>query len=203
MYQILQKYKKMVYKVGLVGTHGTGKTALAALIEGELKRRGVEAIKLPEISTEARKRGLIINRDTTLATQMWILHQQFANELELSEESTHHTNYQVLITDRGPDNYCYLEHNVGESQYALQMTLGHLELFPYDSLYLLPRINGEIKANRTRDLDKDFQIAMDKRIKSFFEKYQIKHIDLPFPQANDKYRQEWVDIIVDDTIERL
>ncbi len=193
----------MVYKIGLVGTHGTGKTALAALIEGELKRRGVEAIKLPEISTEARKRGLIINRDTTLATQMWILHQQFANELELSEESTHATDYQVLITDRGPDNYCYLAHNVGESEYALKMTLGHLELFPYDALYLLPRINGEIADNGTRDLDKNFQITMDEKIRSFFDKYKIQHKNLPFPKESDKYRQEWVEIIVNDTMEEL
>ncbi|NQV91537.1 AAA family ATPase [Candidatus Woesearchaeota archaeon] len=193
----------MVYKIGLVGTHGTGKTSLAALIEGELKRRGMEAIKLPEISTEARKRGLSINRNTTLGTQMWILHQQFANELELSEESAHTTNYQVIITDRGPDNYCYLEHSVGENDYALQMTLGHLSLFPYDALYLLPRTNGNIQNNGTRDLDKNFQIAMDEKVRAFFDKYQIAHRILPLPKPEDRYRQEWVEIIVNDTMERL
>ncbi|PIN87728.1 hypothetical protein COV12_02270 [Candidatus Woesearchaeota archaeon CG10_big_fil_rev_8_21_14_0_10_32_24] len=193
----------MVYKIGLIGTHGTGKTALAALIEGELKRRGIEAIKLPEISTEARKRGLSINRGTNLTTQMWILHQQFANELELSGNSSHGTDYQVIITDRGPDNYCYLEQGVGENRYALEMTLGHLTHFPYDAMYLLPRINGNISQNGTRDLDQNFQRIMDEKIRLFLEKYNITHRILPLPQTEDKYRQEWVEIIVNETTNNL
>ena len=160
----------MVYKIGLVGTHGTGKTSLAALTEGELKRRGIEAIKLPEISTEAKKRGLLINKGTNLITQMWILYQQFANELELFGNSEHGTNYQVIITDRGPDNYCYLEQKVGENPNALNMVLGHIHHFPYDAMYLLPRINGNIQDNGTRDLDQEFRETMDEKIRNFFLK---------------------------------
>ena len=51
----------MVYKIGLVSTHGTGKSTLAALIAGLLKSRNIEAKYLEEVATEAKELGLPIN----------------------------------------------------------------------------------------------------------------------------------------------
>ncbi len=194
----------MVYKIGLIGTHGTGKTALAALISGELKRRRIEAKFLGEIATEAKERGLPINEDTTINAQLWILYRQFAKELAYSHKRTDRPNYDVIICDRGPDNYCYLEHNLGRSDYALNLTLGHMEIAPYSRLYLLPITESEIlNGSGIRALDLEFQRKMDLKIRQFLKEHNIDFIELPNPHKRDNFRDIWIQIIVNKTLEDL
>ncbi len=195
----------MVYKICLVSTHGTGKTSLAASIEGELKRRSVEAKYLGEIATKAKERGLPINRETTLEAQLWIIHSQFRDELFYSQQRLTPPNYQALICDRGPDNYCYLKHNLGkDDEYALNITLGHLRKFPYDQIYLLPIVNHSLLVGSgTRDLDLDFREHMDTEIRTFIKTHDISHIELPTPSLQDNFRQEWIKIIVNNTLKDL
>jgi len=191
----------LVYKIGLIGTHGTGKTALAGLAEGELKRRGIEVTSVREISTQARKFGLPINEQTTIHSQLWILHQQFAEELALSHKVESRPQYDVIICDRGPDNYCYLKNSVGEDSYALALTLGHLKKFPYAKLYLLPIVEQKIADDGgTRALCSDFQRKMDREVREFLRERNISFIELPLPQAEDQFRNEWVRIIVNQTL---
>lgn len=194
----------MVYKIGLVSTHGTGKTALAAIVEGELKRRNVEVTVLREMATEAKKLGLSINQETTKDSQLWILHRQFAQEIEYSKGGPGNPKYDAIICDRGPDNYCYLERRFGEDKYALSMTLGHLEKYPFSKLYLLPIVdNTEIKYNGVRDIKADFQEDMDQRIRSFLVTNRIDHQELPIPHQEDNYRDIWTQIIVNQTLKDL
>ena len=194
----------MGYKIGLVGTHGTGKTALGALVSGELKRRNIEVRQVTEIATVAKEKGLPINENTTIEAQLYILHKQFAQELEYSHDKVNGSKYDVIICDRGPDNYCYLENAVGKSDYALQMTLGHLEIAPYTQLYLLPIVESVIqKGAGVRAMDKSFQEDMDSKIRGFFSNNNIQYQELPIPKKNDSLRQEWVRIIVNQTLNDL
>ncbi|MBI2146170.1 AAA family ATPase [Candidatus Woesearchaeota archaeon] len=194
----------MVYKIGLISTHGTGKTALAGLVEGELKRRGIEALAIREMSTRAREQGLPINEETTLPAQLWILHRQFAEELLYSQErKTGHT-HEVIICDRGPDNYCYLQHRCGDDEYALKLTLGHLQKFPYAKLYLLPITEETIlPGGGTRSVNAEFQKVMDIKIRQFLQAYNLAFMELPKPHAHDNFRDEWVKIIVNQTLKDL
>ena len=192
----------MVYKIGLISTHGTGKTALAGLIVGELKRRGISAIALKEMSTAAKERGLPINEQTTPETQLWILHRQFAEELLYSQERLGQ-QYQVIICDRGPDNYCYLKHRFGDDPYALQLVLGHLQKFPYAKLYFLPIIDAIIAQDGLRAINPEFQRIMDTEIRSFIATHSISCAELPVPQQEDAFRNEWVKIIVNQTLQDL
>ncbi len=99
------------YKIGLLSTHGTGKTALVYSIAGELKRRGIKVRPISEIATRARESGIPINQETTLAAQAWILHCQCQMELEAEM-----LGYEVVICDRTVlDNYVYLETAEGRS----------------------------------------------------------------------------------------
>ncbi len=193
----------MVYKIALVSTHGTGKTALAGLIEGELKRRNIEARAIREMSTQARERGLPINEQTTKETQLWILYRQFAEELLHSQPRQSREAYQVIICDRGPDNYCYLKHRCGDDPLALNLTLGHLQQFPYNQLYLLPIVDEQIVDDGTRSVDDAFQQAMDTEIRAFFIQHDIATVQLPLPQKDDHLRNEWVKIIVNQTLTDL
>jgi len=193
----------MVYKISLSSTQGTGKTTLATLVAGELKRRQVEAKALSEMSTLAREKGLPINEATTRETQLWILHSQFAEELAYQARTTAPI-YDVVICDRGIDNYCYLERRYGRDDYALQMTLGHVRNFPYDRIYVLPIVNDKISEGEgVRSTDSDFQKEMDTRIRDFLTKSSISYIDLPIPAEGDHLREEWVRIIVNQTLQDL
>jgi len=194
---------KLPYKIGLISTHGTGKTALAGLLEGELKRRGLEAIALPEIAQEARKRGLPINEETRLEAQIWILHRQFAQEIDYAFPRPSGPRYQVLICDRGPDNYCYLACRFGEDSYALNMTLGHLKKFPYHRLYFLPIVENNLADNKTRSLDHSFQREIDKLIRNFLQKHRLEFIELPQPKKDDHFRNAWLKLILNQTLTDL
>ncbi len=190
-----------MYKIGLISTHGTGKTALAGLVEGELKRRAIEALAIREISTRARERGLPINEETTLMAQLWILFSQFAEELLYSQPRKTGHHYDVIICDRGPDNYCYLQHHCGDDNYALQLTLGHLQKFPYAKLYFLPAIEENISmGGGTRSINIEFQRIMDLKIRYFLQKHNIAYTELPTPHTQDNFRDEWVRIIVNQTL---
>lgn len=194
----------MPYKISLVGTHGTGKTALAASVEGELKKRGVETRTIGEVSTKARERGLPINEGTTLEAQLWILHTQFAKELSYSDIENGRSRYEAIICDRGPDNYCYLENAVGENDYALSMVLGHLKVAPYSEIYLLPIVDcNDLTDNGTRSIDLEFQREMDDKIRSFLSEHNIRHHELAIPKADDNFRSCWVRTIVNDTLRAL
>ena len=102
------------------------RAALGALISGELKRRGLEAKFIGEIATQDREKGFPINENTTIEAQLLILDTQFAEELALGSERNDLPNYEVLVCDRRPKNYCYLEHSLGKNTHALSMTLNHL-----------------------------------------------------------------------------
>ncbi len=194
----------MVYKIGLISTHGTGKTALAALVAGELKRRGIEANFIGEIATEAKEKGLPINEGTTMEAQLWILHTQFSHELVYANKRKDRPNYEVIICDRGPDNYCYLEQNLGKNEHALQMTLNHMRMFPYSRLYLLPIVEADlVVGSGTRSLNPEFQKEMDRKIRKFLQEHGISHVELPLPEKGDDFRDSWVSIIVNQTIKDL
>ena len=93
---------------------------------------------------------------------------------------------------------------VGKNEAALKMTLDHLELFPYDRIYLLPIVDSEIaKDGGTRSLDKKFQLEMDQKIREFLQEYNIEHQELPLPKEEDNFRNIWKKIIVNQTLKDL
>lgn len=190
----------MTYKIALVSTHGTGKTALAILVAGELKRRGIRVKVVGEVATKAKEIGLLINEGTTKEAQLWILHTQFADELRYSNNNPLRPSYDVLICDRGPDNYCYLEQSVGRNDHALQMTLAHLREFSYSAIYLLPIVDSKVAFDGIRSVNTDFQKKMDKNVRNFLKEHKIGFIELPKPNIIDNYRNEWVKIIVNNTL---
>jgi len=189
--------------MALMGTHFTGKTRLAVAVESELRKRGIETKSIKEVSTDAKERGLPINEGTTKEAQLWILHTQIAEELRYARRRPNGPNYQALVCDRGVDNYCYLEHNVGRDEDALQMILNHARNFPYDRLYLLPITESGIRGGAgTRSVNPGFQKDMDNKIRSFLAEQSFDYIELPITQDKNP-RDEWVRLVVNQTIQDL
>ena len=142
----------MVYKIAFIGTHGVGKTILALDVERKLRINGIETTTVKEIAREAARIGFPINQGTTLAAQMYILHQQMGQELDHSTIRVGAPHSSVVVSDRSVfDNYCYLERSLGRQNHALEMVLGHGKEFPYSRIYLLPITDGEITNDRMED----------------------------------------------------
>lgn len=93
-------------KIGITGTHGTGKTSLAHSLVGELKERGFQAAVTSEherqcplpVGTESRN---------SLEAQAWIIGRQFIEEIELAKK------YPIVVCDRTMIcNYAYFLWNL-------------------------------------------------------------------------------------------
>lgn len=186
----------MVYKIGLVSTHGTGKTTLAYDIAAELKKKNLTVRVVAELATVARERAIPIDKKTTLEAQAWILHRQCAAELEAKIYE-----WDVAICDRTVfDNYCYLGNAVGASmphstESYLNMVKEHYSCHPYDCLFYLP-IVGKFSPKK-RDPDREFQKAIDERIVSFLSSEKIDYITLP------SERRTWKSLVVQQTLKDL
>lgn len=191
----------MVYKIIFAGSNNTGKTNLATSVEMEIGRRSdlnIQSIR--EAAKNSKETGLPINEETTLASQLWILHSWCRDDILYSTDRPGRPKYDLLILDRGPENYCYLENKFGENPYALNIVLGHLQLYPYDKLYLLPIIDENIVDNGVRSTNPTFRQVMEGKITSFFEQYKLPYTPLPVPEDHDHFRDIWTKIVVNDTL---
>ena len=194
----------MVYKIGFIGAHGVGKTLLADSVSLELKKRSDLKVQLiKEAAGDAEEIGLPINEETTLATQLWILHSWCREDILYSTDRQGRQKYDVLLFDRGPENYCYLENRCGENPSALGIVLEHLKLFPYNKLYRLPVVGKSIAEDNARSTNPAFQAIMDEKIVRFLEKHQIAYTNLPTPEDHDPLRDIWPRIVVNETLRAL
>lgn len=143
-------------KLALIGTHGVGKTTLAFEICAQLKIAGYSVELVTEI---ARRSPFPVNEGTTLESQLWILHQQIATELEMSYRA------QYVVCDRAViDNYAYLS-NKFDRQWHLEPMLAHW-LQTYDLLIYVPLCNGGIQPDGFRSENVDFQRTIDARVRA-------------------------------------
>jgi len=190
-----------MYKIGLISTHGTGKTTLTYSICGELKKQGIKVKPIAEIATLAFERGFPINKNTTLESQAWIFHNQCSLELEAEMYK-----YEVCICDRTVlDNYCYMEYTLGKQEKYLEMSLNHYKMHPYTKLYLVPIVDEDVPLlfDGVRATNKDFQKEIDTKLRTFLKDKRIEFIELPIPNPKDTTRQDWIKIITENTLKDL
>jgi len=187
------------YKLAVVSTHGVGKTTLVYSVAAELKKRGIKVKVFSEIAADAAEMGIPINNNTTLQAQLYILMQHITEELGAAIRG-----YEVVICDRSVfDNWIYLERRCGRGRQAFIIDFLHnyADRFPYDALYKLPLV-GKLEEDGIRDAkDREFQKDIYDRINTLLNTLQIRHVSLPEPES--RYRNEWCDIIVEDTLQRL
>ncbi len=189
--------KKGPYKIGLVSTHGTGKTTLAYEVASKLKKEGLKVKVISEVAGEAFEEGLPINEDTNIAAQFYILLKHMTEELKAAARK-----YEVIICDRSVfDNWIYLERKCGYHQYILDMIRDYAKQFPYDAIYKIPVVEKELTEDGIRDTDKAFQEDIFGRLSKFLNYMEIKHTALPPPET--ELRNEWSEIIVNDALKKI
>ena len=164
------------YKIGILSTHGTGKSTLAHELYSVFKKKGYKTKVIDEIATDMSEKGYPINQNTNLPAQMSILMEQIKEE----HNALLH-GYKIVIADRTVfDNLVYLERSCGKNGYILDFILGYSKNFPYNALYKLPLI-GNLQKDGIRDPDKVFQADIYRRLKRFLSDQKIRHIELPAP----------------------
>lgn len=93
----------MAFKIGIAGTHSTGKTTFLNDLEGKAKGLGLRVNRVADIGSQAAEAGFPILRDHTFESTLWIMSQGAANELKAVLDC------DVLLVDRPiPDALGYL-----------------------------------------------------------------------------------------------
>jgi len=178
---------KKIVKITLIGAHSVGKTGLAYALASAFIARGISTYTILETARElARLEPDIvkINEETTLKAQARILEYQFQREIEAEKMP-----YDVVIGDRGFDNYVYMERKFGIQQKYVDMILRHLIEYPYTLIVKVPVIRNVMTYDGIRSTDLLFQMDIDNRINTLLEKHGINHLVLPPPVM--PYREDW------------
>ena len=126
-------------KIVLIGAHGVGKTGLANALAAAFIARGISTYAILETARELARLqpGLVkINEQTTIQAQAKILEYQFQREIECRN-----LPYQVVICDRGFDNYAYMERKFGIQPVYKDMVLRHLKDHSYTLIVKVPITN--------------------------------------------------------------
>lgn len=153
-------------KIGVLGTHGTGKTTFAMALAAHLK--GADPSKRVGLVSEvARSCPFRLNEGATHDAQAWVFHQQFIREIEAAARN------DIIVCDRTVfDALAYSRHR----GFMVQVTTGldmALDWFnTYDRLYWLRPVQlPEDDGFRSTSLS--FQRAIDDILAEWIEDYGL------------------------------
>jgi len=169
-------------KIAFIGSQGVGKTTLCYDLASFFKRKNLSIGIVAELSREAVKRGFLINQDTTINSQVWILMNQISQEIESGNE------FESIVCDRSViDNYIYLLNKFGSQKPYETLVLEWIKT--YDFLFKVPVIEKP-EHDGVRSTDLNFQKEIDKKLTEFLKKNNIKVHEL------SKNRDNWIKEIV-------
>ncbi|MHA1250563.1 MAG: AAA family ATPase [Candidatus Helarchaeota archaeon] len=170
-----QKDKKNYIKIGILGTHSTGKTTLGHKLVSYLKESHFIVGWVGEI---VRDLPAAVNDLSAFLTQYWIINTQINKEIERQ------SNNNVVVTDRTViDNFVYAK-NAAKKDSISKEQLKVLEIIcknwskTYDFLFYTQRTNFPIENDNFRSTDLQFQIEIDQMLKNIIRKWELKVVEL-------------------------
>jgi nicotinamide riboside kinase len=156
----------MTFKVGVIGSHGTGKTTVIGNLIKHFEQTKRSYSCVPEI---VRIMDIPVNEKTNLNAQRAVIHMQMAKELEHEQSKP-----DVIICDRSVvDNYAYLYHSIGgHHEPTFRLVKDHVHT--YDMLLLCLMDEREIADDKFRSTDKHFQKAIQDTIHMIIDEAGLK-----------------------------
>lgn len=156
-------------KIGIFGTHGTGKTTLALFLASRYKM-DYPHMKVSLLAETARQCPFPVNEGMTLKSQQWIFAEQLKKELCYSEIS------DILVCDRTLlDSLAYAQYAgfIDWVEDAFPMTMSHMK-----SYSVLVRCIPEepLYPDGFRCSDPDFQMAVNSIFSLWAAIYGIEYI---------------------------
>jgi len=153
-------------KIGICGTHGTGKSMFALRLATQFKAEypGKQVGLLSEV---VRSCPFPVNQQTSVLAQAWIFHSQMIKEIEMESRN------DILICDRTIlDSVAYSERAGFMDQMLLHLTVALSWITTYGEIYFL-RPHDNPAADGFRDTDVDFQKEVDQILAGYIKTYGI------------------------------
>lgn len=184
----------MTIKIGVAGTHSTGKSEFLAQLATRLQARGHSVGRVGDLATAARRAGFPILRDHTFESTTWIMARGIQCELEEGL-----ANDIVLVDRPTPDALGYLlaalehtERQIDDKQmrFLQEWVGGHSSTY---SLLIKTKVDHSlpIDVSKERDLDERFRLSAARAIDSVFS-----NLDLPSTELGTHNKDEVLDNIM-------
>jgi len=141
-------------KIGIAGTHGTGKSTFALRMAADLKQSlpGENVGLLAEV---VRKCPFPVNENATREAQLWIFHRQMTAEIEMIARN------EILICDRTIlDSLAYSQWAGFEDVVDAYLPIALDWMKTYDEIYYVKSNNG-LSDDGFRSMEPGFQKGID------------------------------------------
>jgi len=153
------------YKIGFVGSQGSGKTTLAYELATELKKSGKDVYVLSEV---ARSSPLPLNEDATKETQFWIFGKQMTREQSSKGE--------VLITDRTLLDPLVYGIRVCKEYFLCLKPFVKEYMKTYDVIVYLPPNDNYLVDDGIRSTNKGFRNEIDEMTIALLQELEVDYI---------------------------
>jgi hypothetical protein len=169
----LSAHKKL--KIGVLGTHDTGKTTLAFSLCSKLKSKH---LFVGFVEESVRECPFPVNQMTNFLSQYWILNRQINYEIEK------HERYNVIVTDRTTiDNFAYAfraAKNGKISPEELEILRVKAEHWArtYNFLFYARIPKKKLEDDGFRDTTKQFQLEIDQIIRELIKDWKLDVTEL-------------------------
>ncbi|MFD4133576.1 AAA family ATPase [Streptomyces goshikiensis] len=169
---------KTPIRIGVLGTHSTGKTTLLKRVEMELRGHGVPVARTGRLGKRAREIGLPKMQHHTPASTEWIIAQGIADEIAVLAQGM-----EVVLADRAPlDAIAYLHAAVefrGDHLARLDkerlMLLASTQLPKYD-LLLAFVLDEDMPVDESHDYDARYRRLVDQHVHGLLADDRIPHL---------------------------
>ncbi|AYV32895.1 hypothetical protein EES41_39675 (plasmid) [Streptomyces sp. ADI95-16] len=169
---------KTPIRIGVLGTHSTGKTTLLKRVEMELRGHGVPVARTGRLGKRAREIGLPKMQHHTPASTEWIITQGIADEIAVLAQGM-----EVVLADRAPlDAIAYLHAAVeyrGDHLPRLDkerlLLLASTQLPKYD-LLLAFVLDEDMPVDESHDYDARYRRLVDQHVHGLLADDQIPHL---------------------------
>ncbi|MFX1295840.1 MAG: AAA family ATPase [Promethearchaeota archaeon] len=174
------KNKKRTLKIGLMGSHDTGKTTLGFSICGKLKTRHYHVDFVAEVARHIPVQ-LTLNEGTNFDAQYWILNEQINEEILAKLRGAN-----MIVTDRTVvDNYAYAYRAaLPHVKQILKKDLKVMEkkclhwVKTYDFLFYVAIPDKKMEDDGFRAIEKQFQIEIDDSLCQIIKDWNLSVVRL-------------------------
>jgi len=142
---------KMVIKIAIIGTHGTGKKTKAHELVAMLKKQGKNTGFLDEV---VRGCPFPVNQETTKKSQEWTMLNQFIKEIEQEDKFDYFVCVRSIL-----DAYIYYSHKFGRHKTLEPFVSEHMKTYNY--LFKVPINSVFLQDDGFRATDKYWQKEID------------------------------------------
>lgn len=170
---------KRPFKIGIAGTHSTGKSTFALALKDSLESLGKKVGQVQSLATQARAVGFPILTEHTIDSTFWIIASCMKQEAELSLRS------DVIIVDRPvPDAVGYLEaalsvsgRQVDADRLSKLKEVARAYSTEYDVL-VVTELDSTQALGPNRDQNAKFRRVAGERINEFVRQLPVRPLTL-------------------------